>query len=188
MHGMKGILMVLFVVFLAPFRETTTAASATVLPAGTQITVRLIDNIDSTKTSPGQRFRASVDDPITVGDHVVIPRGADATVQIVQAKGSSELSIKLYDVTVKGKPYDVASDLSEVKAPGKGKKTARRAVGLGAIGAGIGAIAGGGSGAAIGAAAGAGLGALSGQASKSKIQLPSETRMSFILRSPLPLN
>ena len=61
-------------------------------------------------------------------------------------------------------------------------------IGLGAIGAGIGAIAGGGTGAAIGAAAGAGLGALSGQASKSKIQLPSETRMSFILKSPLPLN
>ena len=136
MHSIRRILLTVAVVFLVPFRGTTTAASSTVLPAGTQLTVRLIDNIDSTKASVGQRFRASIDDPITVGDQVVIPRGADATVQIVQAKGSSELSIKLYDVTVNGKPYDVASDLSEVKAPGKGKKTARRAVGLGAIGAG----------------------------------------------------
>jgi len=79
-----------------------------------------------------------------LGDRVVIPRNADATVQIVKADSSSELSIKLYDVTVNGRSIDVVSNYAQVKAPGKGSKYAKRSVGLGALGAAIGGIAGGG--------------------------------------------
>jgi hypothetical protein len=161
---------------------------AQTLPAGTEIVVRLIDGIDSTKTGPGERFRASVDDPVILGDRVVIPRDADATVQIVKAETSGELSIKLYDVTVNGRSFDVVSNYAQVKAPGKGSKYAKRSVGLGALGAVIGGIAGGGKGAAIGVVSGAGLGALTVAASGSKVQLPTETRLSFELRAPLRLN
>ena len=163
-------------------------ASAQTVPAGTEIVVRLIDGIDSTKTGAGERFRASVDDPVIVGDRVIIPRDADATVQIVKAASSSDLSIKLYDVTVNGLSFDVVSNYAQVKAPGKGSKYAKRSVGLGALGAAIGGIAGGGKGAAIGAASGAGLGAATVAASGSKVQLPTETRLSFELRAPLRLN
>ncbi len=158
------------------------------VPTGTDMVVRLIDSIDSTKTAAGERFRASIDDPVVVGNKVVIPRGADCTVQIVQNKDSKELSIKLYDVTINGKPHDAVTEYAQVKAPGKGKKYAKRGVGLGALGAGIGAIAGGGKGAAIGAAVGAGVGVASVAASGSKIQIPSETRLTFKLRAPLPVN
>jgi hypothetical protein len=166
----------------------TGVASAQTLPAGTEIVVRLIDGIDSTKTAAGERFRASIDDPVILGDRVLIPRNADATVQIVKADKSSELSVKLYDVTVNGKIIDVVSNYAQVKAPGKGSKYAKRSVGLGALGAAIGGIAGGGKGAAIGALSGAGLGAATVAASGSKVQLPTETRLSFQLRAPLPLN
>jgi hypothetical protein len=163
-------------------------AGAQTLPAGTEIVVRLIDGIDSTKTGPGERFRASVDDPVILGDRVVIPRDADATVQIVKAETSGELSIKLYDITVNGRSLDVVSNYAQVKAPGKGSKYAKRSVGLGALGAVIGGIAGGGKGAAIGVVSGAGLGAATVAASGSKVQLPTETRLSFELRAPLRLN
>lgn len=164
-------------------------ATAQTLPAGTEIVVRLIDGIDSTKTGAGERFRASVDDPVILGDRVVIPRNADASVQVVKAEKSNELSIKLYDITVNGKSIDVVSNYAQLTAPGKGSKYAKRSVGLGALGAAVGGIAGGGKGAAIGAVSGAGLGAATVAASSgAKIQLPTETRLSFQLRSPLPLN
>jgi hypothetical protein len=101
------------------------------------------------------------------------------------------VNLKLYDVSLGGKNFATASDYAEVKATGtsKGKKAARRGVGLGALGAGIGAIAGGGQGAAIGAVVGGGAGAISGAAAKGKqINVPSETRLAFTLKSPLPLD
>lgn len=170
---------------LAPRPAAAPGAPGVIVPAGTKFTVRLIDAVDSTKTAVGERFRASIDDPIVVSNQVAIPRGADALVQLVQAEGSNEVFLKLYSVTVAGNAYDVVSDYAQFKKKSRRRKRARRAVGLGAIGAGIGAIADGGSGAAIGGAAGAGLGAIS--AGKVKIQLPPETRVSFDLRAPLPL-
>jgi hypothetical protein len=180
---MKTLLLLFAALLLAPVVTT-----AQTVPAGTEIVVRLIDGIDSTKTGTGERFRASIDDPVILGDRVVIPRNADATVQVVKADKSSELSIKLYDVTVNGRSIDVVSNYAQVKAPGKGSKYAKRSVGLGALGAAIGGIAGGGKGAAIGAVSGAGLGAATVAASGSKVQLPTETRLSFELRAPLRLN
>lgn len=162
-------------------------SSSKTVPAGTEIVVRLIDGIDSTKTAAGERFRASVDDPVVVGDRVLIPRNADATVQIVKADKSSEFSVKLYNVIVNGRSYDTVSNYAQVKAPGKGSKYAKRTVGLGALGAAIGGIAGGGKGAAIGAVSGAGLGAVTVAAQGSKVNLPPESRLTFQLRSALPL-
>ena len=160
------------------------------IPAGTRIAVRMINSIDSKTTGPGERFRCSIDDPIVVGNSVVVQRGADCTVQIIEVQENKELALKLYDITVGGRAYDVVSNYAQVEATGKskGRKATRRAVGLGALGAGIGALAGGGKGAAIGAASGAGLGAISGAAAKGKtLNIPSETRLQFELRAPLPL-
>src|SRR5580658_4479116 len=54
------------------------------VPAGTEILVRLIDGINASTTAAGEVFRASVDDPVIVGNRVIIPRNADATVQVVK--------------------------------------------------------------------------------------------------------
>jgi hypothetical protein len=182
----------------APVAAPAAAPSATgagrphaTVPAGTRITVRLIDAIDSTTTRASERFRASIDDPIVVGEQVLVPRGANCTVQIVEASANKELAIKLYDITVGGKAFDVVSNYAELQAEGtsKKKKAARRGIGLGGIGAGIGAIAGGGEGAAIGAIAGAGLGAISAAAASGKtLKVPAETRLTFELRAPLPIS
>jgi len=70
----------------------------------------------------------------------------------------------------------------------RGTKTAAVAGGGAALGAIIGALAGGGKGAAVGAVSGGALGAgyevmTSGQ----KVKIPSETRLTFTLNSPLQL-
>ncbi|MCP5113463.1 MAG: hypothetical protein GY953_21730 [bacterium] len=150
----------------------------------------MIDGIDSKTTGPGERFRCSIDDPIVVGNEVVVARGVDCSVQIIEVEENKELALKLYDITLGGKSYDAVSNYAQLQGEGtsKGKKAARRGLAMGGIGAGIGALAGGGRGAAIGAAAGAGLGAISGAAAKGKaLQVPSETRLTFQLRAPLPL-
>lgn len=44
------------------------------IPAGTVITVRMIDGVDSSRDRAGQNFGASVAAPVGVGDRVIIPR------------------------------------------------------------------------------------------------------------------
>jgi hypothetical protein len=170
--------------------EEPVAAAAIVVPAGTEISVRLIDAIQGTATGAGQRYKASVDDPVVVNNEVVIPRGANCTVQVVALENGQDIELRLYDVSVRGKSYATASESAVVKAEGKskGRKAARRGIGLGALGAGIGALAGGGEAAAIGAVVGGGVGAVSAAGGKGKqISVPSETQLGFKLKAPLPL-
>ncbi len=169
------------------------AASGVTIPAGTVVTVRLIDSIDSDITGEGERFRASIDDPIVVNNQVVIPRNADATVQVVRVqqsgriKGSDEVSLKLFDITVDGRSYEIATNYAEVKTGGKGKSTAKTTAVTTGVGAALGAIFGGGKGAAIGAGAGAGAGVAVSAARGKRLSIPSETRLDFVLRAPLPM-
>jgi hypothetical protein len=168
--------------------------AAATIPAGTTITVRMIDSIDTDVTGAGERFRASIDDPVLVDGHVVIPRGADATVQVMRVgqsgriSGSDEVALKLYDVTVDGRPYEVATEYAEVKGEGQGKRTAKTTAVTTGVGAALGAIIGGGKGAAIGAGAGAATGVAVSAARGKTLRIPSETRLDFALRAPLPVN
>ncbi len=160
------------------------------VPAGTQITVRMIDNVDSATTGASQQYRGSIDDPVAVGDQVLIPRGANCTVQVVKVKGTNEMALRLYDISIGGRVYDTSSDYAQLKAEGSSKKSkaVKRGVGLGALGAGVGALAGGGKGAGIGAAIGGGVGAISAAAAKGPhLKVPAESRLTFTLKSPLPM-
>ena len=169
------------------------AALAQRIPANTQIHVRMIDGIDSSKATEGQTFRASVAEPVIVNGRIVAARGADATVKLVNLnqggkfKGSTELAVTLTSLTLNGRSVNVTtSDVTRVSG-GQGKNTALK-TGIGAgIGAAIGAIAGGGKGAAIGAGAGGAAGAGSQVFTKGKkVQIPSETLLQFQLRIAVP--
>ena len=156
--------------------------------------MRLIDSIDSENNREGDEFRASLEDPITVGNDTVAPRGADAKVRLVTEKdsgkltGKTELTVQLVSVVVNGKTVPVNSSSVSEYSGSRGARTAKSAAAVGAIGAVIGAIAGGGKGAAIGAAAGAGAGAgaqvfMKGQ----KVHIPSETVLTFTTAGALRL-
>jgi hypothetical protein len=168
-------------------------ASGITIPAGMVVTVRLIDSIDSDITGEGERFRASIDDPIVVDNQVVIPRNADATVQVVRVsqagavRGADEVSLKLFDITVDGQSYELATNYAEVKSKGKGKSTAKTTALTTGVGAALGAIFGGGKGAALGAGAGAGAGVAVSASRGRRLRIPSETRLDFVLRAPLPM-
>jgi hypothetical protein len=59
------------------------ARPAVMIAAGTLLRVRTIDNIDVDSSKAGAKYRASLDDPIMVGGAVVVPKGADTTMQAV---------------------------------------------------------------------------------------------------------
>lgn len=179
----------------APSYAASSAAAHEVVPAGTVVTVRMIDSVDSDVTHAGERFRASLDDPLQVGDKTVAPRGADVTVQVVRVKqsgkltGREEVALDLYEIAVNGKKYPVASSYAEVASGSRGARTAKVAGGGAALGAIIGAIAGGGKGAAIGAGAGAAGGvAVEAISHGQRVKIPAETRLDFTLKQPLAID
>ena len=157
------------------------------LPKGTEIIIRLIDSIDSDVNRSGQDFRASLDEPILIGDEVIVRKGADATVRLVdkedsgKIRGRTSLTLQLVSVTVDGKKMAIESEDVAQYSGSRGARTAKSAAAVGVIGAIIGGIAGGGKGAAIGGAAGAGAGAgaqifLDPQ----RVKVPSEAKLTFL--------
>jgi BON domain len=162
------------------------------IPEGTDVRVQMIDTIDSKTNQPGETFQASLDSPLVSGSQVVVPKGANVTVKLLEAKtsgkfkGQSELEVALDHIVLKGKSYPLSSSSVQEVGKSRGKDTAKK-TGLGAaIGAGIGAIAGGGKGAAIGAGIGAGAGAGSQLFLKGKqVKIPSETKLDFKLSAPV---
>ena len=173
----------------------TLSGGGEVVPAGTVITVRTIDLIDSDVTRAGERFRASLDDPLQVGERTIAPRGADVSVQIVRVQqsgkltGRDEVSMELYDITINGKKYPVATSYAEVHSGSRGARTAKVAGGTAALGAIIGAIAGGGKGAAIGAGAGAATGVgIEEVTHGQRVKVPPETRLDFTLKQALAVD
>jgi hypothetical protein len=162
------------------------------IPAGTVITVRMIDGIDSAINKPGEEFAASVDAPVVVGDKIVVRKGADARVRLVQAKsagrmtGQSELEVELVGLALGNQTFAVESSAYEKAGASRGKRTAATIGGGAALGGLIGAVAGKGKGAAIGAAVGAGAGTAVQAATKGQqVQIPSETKLDFALKAPI---
>jgi hypothetical protein len=165
------------------------------VPAGTVITVRMIDSVDSKTSRPGDEFAATVAEPVVVGDHVVIPKGSEATTRLVEVKsaghikGQSELELELTQLTVDGRAYSVSTGVHTEKGSSRGKHSAKVIGGGAGLGALIGAIAGGGKGAAIGAAVGAGAGtAVEATTRGQQVKVPSEAKVDFTLKNALNIN
>ena len=164
------------------------------VPAGSTITVRMIDGVDSKVNTTGQVFKASLDAPIVVDNRVIVPKGADVYVKLVNAssagkiKGRSELTLDIQSIIFQGRTYNVST--SDVKQAGasRGKRSAATIGGGAVLGALIGGLAGGGKGAAIGAGVGAGAGTGVQVFTKGQqIKIPSETRLDFTLEQPFDI-
>jgi hypothetical protein len=164
------------------------------VPSGAIITVRTIDPVDSSVNRTGQVFKASLDAPIVVDERVIVPKGADAYIKLVNASsagkfaGKSELTLDLQSVVFQGKTYNLSTSNVEQSGKSRGKDSAVKIGGGAALGALIGGIAGGGKGAAIGAAVGGGAGTGVQVFTKGKqVKIPSETRLDFTLQQPFDI-
>jgi hypothetical protein len=164
------------------------------VPAGTIVSVSMIDSIDSASNQAGQTFAASVSAPVALDNQVVIPQGADARVRLAEDRsaghfrGRSLLKVELVSVTAHGTSYNVQTDPVEKQGASRGKNTAEKIGGGAGVGAIIGGIFGHGKGAATGVGLGAGAGVVDqGLTHAKRVKIASEERLDFTLRSPLTL-
>ena len=164
------------------------------IPAGTRITVRTIDAIDSTQNRVGDRFEASLEEPVRVDGNEIVSRNAAVYGRLAESKesgtftGRSQLRLELTALVVNGQTVPIVTGDYELTGKSRGASTAKRTVGGAAVGSIIGALAGGGKGAAIGAGVGAGAGAGSEIITKGdQVKVPSETLIDFTLQQDVSI-
>lgn len=171
-----------------PPREFTLAADR---PIAVYTTASL-----STKThKSGERFIATLAEPIVDDNWVIAKKGARVEGVIVDSdpgdkvKGVASMTVALASLTLAdGRSVQLATTNFTQQAKTTKKKDAAK-IGVGAgVGAAIGAIAGGGKGAAIGAGVGgaAGTGAVLATRGDPAV-IPAETRVRVTLKSPLTI-
>jgi len=174
--------------------EVAKSSSSVTIPAGTRMSVRTIDSVDSTKNRVGYRFQASLEEPLWLDGNIVVPKGADVYGRLDESKetgtfaGRSQLRLQLTGIVVNDQTVPLVTGEYEVSGKSKGESTAKRTVGGAAIGTLIGALAGGGKGAAIGAGTGAGVAAASEIITKGdQVKIPSETLLDFTLQQSVTI-
>lgn len=164
------------------------------LPAGTVVPVRITETLDSATTQAESTFHGSLATSLESDGMVAIPQGSTVTGRVVVAKdaahfsGNSELSIELVSIQAPERKIAVATDQYTKMGKARGKNTAVKTGGGAALGAIIGALAGGGKGAAIGAIAGGGAGAgVNAVTRGEQVKISSESLVNFRLQSPITI-
>ena len=164
------------------------------LNAGLLIPVRLVDGLSTERNAPGDTFLATIDREVVVDGFVIAERGARVEGRVVASdsgskiKGNAALSVELTRLHTSDRqvvPIETEAFEKHIQAE-RGEDIAKVGAGA-ALGAIIGAIAGGGKGAAIGAGVGGGAGAGGVMLTRKPATLPSETRITFRLRTPVKL-
>jgi hypothetical protein len=159
-------------------------ASASGIPAGTPVTIRLGSEISSGTAQAGQVFEGTLARDVVVNGKTVAKAGAPVKGKVTHVKPSGRLhapgQLTLRLTSVEGQPVQT----SAVRRQGKShtKSNVTKIGGGAAAGTVIGAIAGGGKGAAIGAlaggAAGTGVAAATG---KEEAVFPAESALTFTI-------
>jgi hypothetical protein len=165
------------------------------IPAGSELAIRINQNINVKHTPPGARFDGEVVDAWTDSNgRVVLPKGTpvegvvDVSHRRGHFKGASLLELRLTSLTLNGTQYPLQThDLAERKK-GKGKRSAAFIGGGSGLGMLIGGVASGGTGLLIGGLAGAGAGtAGAGLTGNRDLDIPAESIVHFRLADDLTL-
>jgi hypothetical protein len=169
-------------------------AAARTIPAGAVVQVRMAQSVDTRRNRAGDRFTATLDRPIQVGEKMLVPKGTPFSGHVITAgasgrlKGRATLGVTLDSFELNGTSHKIQTS-SETRASSGHKKRNGVLIGGGTgLGAALGAIAGGGKGALIGAGAGAAAGTAGAAATgKENVAFPVETPLSFSLKSPVTI-
>lgn len=163
-----------------------------VAPAGTVLRLRLDQALDTRRNFAGDRFAASLREPVIVQGRTVIPRGTVFHGRVVEAKpsgrlhGRGDLGIKLDSFVLDGRTHRIATAEHSWTTRGHKKRNLVLIGGGAGTGALIGGLAAGGpwalAAAGIGAGAGTAGAALTG---KRNVHLAAETPLTFVLRAPV---
>jgi hypothetical protein len=167
-------------------------AEAVIIREGTPIKIRTETELSTKGTKTGDRFTATLAEPIVIEGKVVALRGSRVEGRVVNSdpggrvKGVASLSVRLTQLRVGDRGVEINTGVIARKARTTKRKDATE-IGIGAgVGAAIGALAGGGQGAAIGAASGgaAGTGLVLATHGEPAV-LPAESVLTFKLTAPV---
>ena len=157
------------------------------IPAGTMIRVRMIDRLNSEQNQTGDTFHATLDEPITVNGKELYPKGADILGRVTDVRKTGqltepgELDLTLLTVSTGRLATSIRVQPLVIKGESHAKSNATKIGGGAALGAMIGAIAGGGKGAAIGTAAGGAAGTgVAAATGKKPAMVDSEAVLTFV--------
>jgi hypothetical protein len=199
-------IVVLLLVLLVP--PSSNAATESILPEGTRITLQLNNNLSTARNNEGDSFTAVVMVPVCMGDRMVIPKGSLVSGSISRLtkpgrfKGKALMTLLFQSINVPGRgelpitaslaavPEANGTVRSESTVEGKGSEDsdAERVKTPGLVGAGIGVLAGGGRGAAIGGGAGAIIGLTTVFATRGKhLEFRRGSTMDISLDRPLSI-
>jgi hypothetical protein len=150
----------------APRRETTPAreAQSSVVPANTQLTLRLEKAVSSRTSSPGDRVTARVERAVSDDGTVVLPGGTVLHGRVTEAdsagrvKGRARVAVSFDRIVVRGRSHPLEATVISATAADSHSRDAKVIGGSAVAGAIIGGLKGGKSGAAKGAVIGAGAG------------------------------
>ena len=171
------------------------------IPSGTTIRVRMIDRLSSEENQTGDTFHGTLDEPIVVNGRELYPKGADVIGRVTDVHPTGrlsepgELDLVLNTVSSGTVAASIHVQPLVMKGESHAKSNVTKIGGGAALGAAIGAIAGGGKGAAIGTLAGgaAGTGAAAATGKKPAL-IDSEAILTFVTSTassptaPLPPN
>ena len=176
------------------FAELFLPAKKAVIPAGTAVRISLAGPVSSATAKPGDRFEATVAEPVVVEGVTVVPSGSRVEGHVVNAVSSGRLArtasleLELTRLTV---PAGETVSIRTSRLTRAGKEHAPRNVGIIGGGAAVGAILGQAigrnstttlEGAAAGAAAGTGVAAATGELD---VTLAAGRELSFRLEAPV---
>lgn len=163
------------------------SALAATIPPGTQLPVRMTENLSSANAKLGQAFHGTLEAPVTANGKVLFPKGAQVTGKVVGVHPSGRLSdpgvldLKLTSITNGRFSYSVDTQIFHIKGESHTKSNVAKIGGTAAAGTLLGAIFGGGKGALIGASAGAAAGTVAAAATgKKEAKVESEAVLPFV--------
>jgi hypothetical protein len=177
-----------------PRKEAPAESPMIEVPAGTLLSVELVDPVNTGKNKTGEPFRARVLEGVWAKGAVAVPPGATVRGLLSRVsasgrvKGRSQLEMTLRSVDIDGRTYAVHSDtLAYIGDPHTGSSIGSW-LGGALQGAVYGVLFGGGKGAVIGAGAGAGAGGISSIIKgKHEVEFAQGARLLFELSTPMRL-
>ena len=168
-------------------------ARAQEIPAQTQLVVRTVDAIDSRNADLAKEYNAGLDSPVTIDGTVVLPRGTDAVLRVVElqqagaVRGRTSLTLQLIALVVNGQRMPVETSDVKSESGSQGQKATKGGILGGLAGGALGGVLGGAGGAVKGATAGAAVGVGVAALSGERVQVPAETRLTFTLANAVSL-
>jgi len=160
--------------------------------SGAALQVRLNRSLSTVQSRPGDRFTATLVEPVQAAGRTAFHKGAQVTGLVEESapsgrfKGQAHLVLALESIQVDGRPLALSTS---IKTRNGRRHRKHNALWIGG-GSGTGALIGGLAGGPVGMVVGASAGAVAGLAgslvtSRRQVSLPAETLLTFRLREPL---